>query len=271
MLSAMRVTFREELLVAGSGVGRGDVAGSARRELTVTDIAGTLEVRVHRLEQEGAEFDDSCRQAARLGLAAVLCRPEAVARAAALVGDRPVAVATAVDFYWPGQPPPSCAQLREHAQRLVDHGADDLGLVISQEELAAGWDVELSHRIAALREVMEPIGGTTRALLCTDGLQEERLTDACREASAAGAQLVQGGTWGSDRTGFDQIRTMRDALPAGTLLKWATPVRSVHVLLLALAHGVDRCNTDQPGLLLRQVQRMHATGRIDLPREGRDF
>lgn len=69
--------------------------------------------------------------------------------------------------------------------------------------------------------------GMTRVLLHTQALPDPQLTQACHEASRAGARLVQGGTWAGDKAAFDQLRTMREVLPASTLLKWATPVRSL--------------------------------------------
>jgi deoxyribose-phosphate aldolase len=61
--------------------------------------------------------------------------------------------------------------------------------------------------------------------------------------------MVQGGTWLGERAGFRHVTLMREALGAGPLLKWTNPVQSLHVLLLAIAEGVDRFNTDIDGIL----------------------
>lgn len=259
-------------MVASSSPGHGpQTSGVARRRLAVADVARSLEVQLHHPNLTGLEFNRMCQQAVRLGVAAVLCRPKMVGTASAVVKGSGVAVATTVDHHHPGGAASSPTQLRAHAQELVDQGANELSIVVTRDALAHGWSPGASTRIETVGEVLDSIGGTTRVLLHTDDLPGRQLTRVCQEASRAGARLIEGGTWAGDQTAFDQLRAMREALPVGTLLKWASPVRSLPMLLLAVAHGADRCNAQQPHLILRQARHMHSAGPIEVPRQGLDF
>lgn len=102
------------------------------------DVTGSLEARLIHPNLTGVEFTNMCHQVVGLGMAAVLCRPDMVATAAAAVKGSRVAVATAVDFHRPGQALSSRARLRATAQGLVDQGADELGIVITGDSLRHG-------------------------------------------------------------------------------------------------------------------------------------
>ena len=81
---------------------------------------------------------------------------------------------------------------------------------------------------------------------------------------------MQGGSFHGDRATVTQIEVMRDALQGGVLLKWTQPVRSVEMMLVAMALGVDRFNGNIPDLL-SSAKLSSATAPLMLPIYGVDF
>jgi hypothetical protein len=86
----------------------------------------------------------------------------------------------------------------------------------------------------------------------------------------SGAALVQGGSFRGDRATFSQIETMRGILPFPVLLKWTQPIRSVEMMLVCMALGVNRFNGDIP-TLLADAKRSSQSAPLMLPIYGVDF
>ena len=107
-----------------------------------------------------------------------------------------------------------------------------------------------------------------RVHLDTAGMTDDAVRRACRALRAARVWMVQAGTWHGPRTSFHLIRVMREALGEATRLKWTSPVPSVHGMLLAIAEGVDRCNTDDTFALLRAAEQHARYGPLTVPRPG---
>jgi hypothetical protein len=101
------------------------------------------------------------------------------------------------------------------------------------------------------------------------GLSREELLDAARASADAGAWLIQCGSWRGDRTRFDWVVDVRAALPPDVLVKWTRPVRSLDLMLLGMAEGVDRFNADT-SLIVRQARERDRAGGIRVPRPGVD-
>src|SRR6476661_4093813 len=240
-----------------------------REVVTADSVAAALEHRLHRPDIDQGQLRRGCDYAAEMGLAAVLCRPEHVATAARRLTGSGTAVVTAVAFHDSTVRHHDPVDLAAEALGLVDAGASEVALVV-----APGLDGDclhlISEQVAAVVEAVSPEARTVRVLLNTTDASRELLSDCTALVGAAGVTLVQGGSFHGDRATFSQVEAMRQALPPAVLLKWTQPVRSIEMMLVCMALGVDRFNGDVPELL-KSARRSSQRGPLMLPIYGVDF
>ena len=241
-----------------------------RDVVTTQGFAARLEHRLHWPEVDVERLVEGCDYAAEVGLAAVLCRPEHVGEAARRVAGTATAAVTALAFHDPTHRRHSPGDLAEEAEELVAAGASAVALVVAPRLDDGGCLHLLKEQVCAVVEVVSRQGRNLRVLLNTTGITNPQVSESTAVAGAAGVSLVQGGSFHGDRATFTQIEAMRDALPPGVLLKWTQPVRSVEMMLVAMALGVDRFNGDIPDLL-SSAKRSSANGPLMLPIYGVDF
>lgn len=230
-------------LATGTGF---DVRG--RRLITVAEVAHGLEMDLHFDHVAAGGFEQGCRLALEQGLAAVTCRPEQLPHAARELAGSRVAIVTALQVRSRREAPVSVAGWRREARALSGRGASELAVIATPERLRAGGGSLFFEALEELLSTQRTDGYRLRVHLDTGGLTDQEITAACRRFAAAGVGMVQAGAWHGDRTGFRQLVRMRTALGPGPLLKWTHPV-TFHVMLLAIAYGVDRFNADVLKLL----------------------
>ncbi len=243
----------------------------SRQWAEVADLASRLERRIYLVPCDDAALEHECAQAREWGLGAVICPPEQVAAATRHLGGSGVQVVTGLPRSEPGSQPQSGTALVREATRLAADGAAWLGVAAARAQLTGPG---LSAFCALLRpvcSVLDEQGSALRVLLNLRGLSGPEITDACEALVAAGVGLVQGGSaQGPDRSGLSQIQVMRAALPPSVLLKWTHPVRTVDIMLICIAEGVDRFNADIAKLLASASEAAGNT-KLRLPVRGLDY
>ncbi|MGN6753392.1 MAG: hypothetical protein ACTHJJ_12675 [Intrasporangium sp.] len=122
-------------------------------------------------------------------------------------------------------------------------------MIANLERLGQDRRASFVAAVQRLASLQEQGGYRLRVHLDPTGLSDSAITDACELFGACGVWMVQGGTWLGERVGFRHVTLMRGALASGPLLKWTNPVPSLHVMLLALAEGVDRFKADVATIL----------------------
>ncbi|MGO4664528.1 hypothetical protein AB4Z14_21935 [Terrabacter sp. 2TAF16] len=222
-----------------------------RQQLTLAQVAGRLDHRLHLPGIGIPELKAGCQLAVDHHLAAVTCRTEHVGVAAAHLAGTGVPVVTAIGFSDPRSAPVNEAAYVEEAQILADSGATELGVIASAARLAAGAEPSFLGLVERLLKMQDNHGFRLRVHLDTAGLADEQILTTCRQLAAAGVRMVGCGTWQGHRAGFRQVVLMREALGAGVLLKWAALVTSLHMMLLGIAEGVDRFNAEVTPVLPR--------------------
>lgn len=240
-----------------------------REVVTRESFADALEHRLYGADVDQGELRRGCDYAAEVGLAAVLCRPEHVAIAARrLLGSGVATVAPLALHDAARQRDP--AALAAEALELVAAGAAQVALTVDPGLDGEGGLHLVREQVAAVIEAVAPQGGKLRVLLNTTNACKAQVRECTALVGARGPTLVQGGSFRGDRTTFSQIEAMRHALPAGVLLKWAEPVRTVEMMLLCMSLGVTRFNGDIP-TLLAAAKRSSQLGPLMLPISGVDF
>lgn len=238
--------------------------------MSVEDVAQVLEMRVHGPDFTAEQVSQRARQASRLGLGAVLCRPEHVRVAAEAVRGSRVEVGTAVDFHARGGPLDGLAVLTNQTKALVDRGATVIALIATQQRLAIDGGRAFAAALDAVTIAAHQRGASSRAVIDVGRMDLEQELAAATLCLDAGASLIQVGVWDGRRANFGHMRQLRSALGPRVLLKWTTPVRSIDVLLLAVAEGMDRFNGDVDSLL--DEARSRAESRpMAVPLHGWDY
>lgn len=240
-----------------------------REVVTVASIAARLEHRLHWPDVDSEDLARGCDYAVGAGLAAVLCRPEHIAAAARQVAGTTTAAVTALAFHDPSRPQ-APAELAAEAVDLVSAGASEVALIVAPGLESDGYLHLVSERVQAVVESVTPQGGKLRVLLNTTDMTHEEVGSCTAAVGAAGAWLVQGGSFHGDRATFRQVETMRESLPGDVLLKWTQAVRSVEMMLVCMGLGVDRFNGDIPALL-QAARRSSDLAPLMVPLYGTDF
>lgn len=241
-----------------------------REVITPQGIAERLEHRLHWPYVDADQLMQGCEYAAEAGLGAVLCRPEHVRAAARHVGGTATGAVTALAFHDTTHKPHRPADLATEAAELVSVGATEVALIVAPGFAHGDCLNLLKEQVCAVVEVVTSEGAGLRVLLDTTGVTNPQVSSYTGVAGRAGVCLIQGGSFRGDRATFSQIETMRDALPGTVLLKWTQPVRSVEMMLVSMALGVDRFNGDIP-TLLSAAKRSSELGPLMLPVHGVDF
>jgi deoxyribose-phosphate aldolase len=243
---------------------------AGRRELTLAEFASHLEHRLYCTDGTPASLSQGCSLAVASGFAAVVCLPEHVNYVAGHVQGSETAVVTALGWHGSDREPLTVGRVLEDAESLAEQGATELALVATAARMGSADCPEFEALVSALVDAMGPLGVRVRAMLDTEHLDGEFIRAACTRLVRAGVPMVQGGSWRGERAGFSQIEVMRAALPPQVLLKWTQPVRSVDVMLLCIAYGVDRFNGDAADLMAA-ASRIEESGALTVPLPGRDY
>lgn len=243
---------------------------SGRSLLTLGEFAQRLDHRLHFPHLQAADLAAGCRYATDNGLAAVTCLPERVPEVARHLRGTDVSIATALDVHEAGAVHVADAEWTSEACRLADQGATELAVVASAARLAGADRDSFLQRLNRLLTLQDVGRFRVRVHVDVHGLSDDQLRQVSHDFEEAGVWMVQAGAWTNQRSAFRSLLVMRAALGPDVLLKWTTPVPSYHVMLLAIAEGVDRFNGDVPALL-RDFIRESRYGPVSVPRPGLDY
>jgi deoxyribose-phosphate aldolase len=246
-----------------------------RRQLSLAQLAGHLDHRLHLEPIDRKSLSEGCRVAAPLGFAAVTCRPDQVPQAAALLRHTEVAVVSAIGWQQPSTWVPTEQEMFDEGLGLVELGASELGIIINATRLGTTANVDnggvfLSALIAMIAR-QEEYGYRIRVHLEPCGLTHETVRDVCRVLADTGVWMVQAGSWQGPRASYRHLLPMREALGCRPLLKWTTPISSFHVMLLAMGDGVDRFNAEDAPGLLAEAQHQAQLAPLAIPLAGIDY
>lgn len=243
---------------------------AAREVITVAELAARLEKRLYAASITEAGVREGCVAAARQKVAAVITRPEHLEVAAAVLEGSGVGLATAVSWHGRDNERLDGDEVVAEAKDLARRGATELAYIVTAVRLEHDEGREVAQHVRAMVEAVGPLGVRVRTIVATEDLTDGEICRTCGDAAAAGAAMVQGGSWRAGRAGLSQIETIRAALPPEVLVKWTDPVKAVSTMLLCISLGVDRfnCDVDQ---LLADAARAEWLAPLTIPAKGLDY
>lgn len=240
-----------------------------REIVTPKSLAAALEHRLHTPDIDQGALQRGCDYAAEAGLATVLCRPDHIAIAARQLTDTGTAAVTALAFHDSAPQPHDPGELAAETLELLSAGASEVALIIAPGRESACLHM-IGEQLDAVVGTATPQGRKVRVLIDTTDATKDQMIACTVLVGTSGVALVQGGSFRGDRATFSQIETMRGTLPSPVLLKWTQPVRSVEMMLVCMALGVNRFNGDIP-TLLAEAKRSSQSAPLMLPIYGVDF
>lgn len=176
----------------------------ARLAISLVDLTNLAD------DCDDGAVDLLCDRAVRAGTAAVCVWPDFVARAAARLAERPVTVATVVNFPTGDERPFATGVLTE---RALDDGADEIDVVLPYRTFAAGDRDRADAVLSTVRSVVDG-RGIVKVILETGELTEpDLIADAARFAIDHGADFVKTSTGKTEVSAtLEAARVMLDAI-----------------------------------------------------------
>lgn len=128
------------------------------------------------------------------------------------------------------------------AQYAVEHGADEIDMVMAIGQLKSGNENAVYEDIRAVVESAN--GAVVKVILETGLLTDEEIRMACRIVAEAGAHFVKTSTgFGPRGATVEDVKLMRMASPEHVRVKAAGDIRTRTDAEKMIAHGASRIGT----------------------------
>jgi deoxyribose-phosphate aldolase len=206
--------------------------------VTVHQIAKTIDHSLLRPELTIVEVVDGCGVAAQYDVASVCARPLDVRRCMQELAGTDVLVGTVIGF-------PHGANLTAtkvfEAQRAMEDGAVELDMVLPIGWLRSGEIDYVRSDVAAVVEVAHAGGAIVKVILENAYLTDAEKVAGCLACEAAGADYVKTSTgFAPSGATLDDLRLMRATVSPTVKVKAAGGVRTLDSLIECLNVGIDR-------------------------------
>jgi deoxyribose-phosphate aldolase len=206
--------------------------------VTVRQIAKTIDHSLLRPELTISEVVDGCAVAAAYDVASVCARPLDVRRCVQELAGSDVLVGTVIGF-------PHGANLTAtkvfEAQCAMEDGAVELDMVLPIGWLRSGEIDYVRDDVAAVVEVAHAGGSIVKVILENAYLTDEDKVAGCLACEAAGADYVKTSTgFAPSGATLADLRLMRATVSPSVKVKAAGGVRTLDSLIECLNAGIDR-------------------------------
>jgi deoxyribose-phosphate aldolase len=224
--------------------------------VTVRSIAALIDHAILKPELTDDEVAAELDLAERWGVFSVCVRPSDVPRSVARLGSSGVLTGTVIGF--PHGTTSTSAKVAE-SRRALDDGAAELDMVLHIGRLRSGDTAAVEDDIRAVVE--EAHGRLVKVILETVFLSDDEVVEGSRAAERAGASFVKTSTgFAGGGATLHHLALMRGSVSHAVRLKASGGVRSLDTLLEMRGIGVDRFGTSATDTILRDVERLVATG-----------
>ncbi|WP_156400022.1 hypothetical protein [Phycicoccus sp. Soil748] len=241
-----------------------------RTVISAAELATRLDKRLYASGITDSAVHQGCVAAVRQGVAAVITRPEHLELASDVLRGSGVGLATAIRWHGRDDELLVVDDVVKEAESLVGSGATEVAYIITPARLEPEEGRQVANHVAKVVETVVPRGAKVRTIMASEDLTEDEIQRTCQQVAAAGAWMVQGGSWRPGRTGLNHVETIRAALPPEVLVKWTEPIRALSTMLLCMSLGVDRfnCDVDQ---ILSDARRAEWLAPLTIPAKGLDY
>ena len=229
-------------------------------KLTPHDIAKMLD---HSTQQPYLTEDDirkGCEIALRYDTASVCARPGDMQLVASLLKGSDVKVCTVIGFPHGNHKPE--IKLAE-SRAALDDGCVELDMVINIGKLLHGDDQYVADEIKAICDLAHSRDAKVKVIIETCFLNDEQKRRACKIAAANGADWVKTSTgYGTAGCVIDDLRLMRQSVPADCQVKGSGGIRDLDTVLAARKAGASRCGVSATVKIMEEAERRYAEGTL---------
>lgn len=218
-------------------------------QLSVADVAATIDHAILKPELTLAEVDAELDVAARYALFSVCVRPGDIRHVVERLEGTGVATGTVIGF--PHGTTSTAAKVAEAKQALAD-GAVELDMVLNIGRLRSALIDDVEQDIRAVVEAAD--GHVVKVILETAYLDEGQIIAACHAAERAGASFVKTSTgFAGGGATVEHLTIMRAEVSDAVQVKASGGVRSLDTLLEMRELGVTRFGTSASATILDDV------------------
>jgi deoxyribose-phosphate aldolase len=214
-------------------------------------LASRIDHTLLRPDATEAQIIQLCQEAVAHGFASVCVPPCYVALAAGQLAGTAVKVGTVIGFplgYTAGS-----VKFKE-AETALYNGADELDMVMNISAFKSGNTGFVQAEIADLVELCHMHEAVLKVIIETALLSEAEIVTACQLCAAAEADYVKTSTGFASRgASFEDIRLMRQTLPATVHIKASGSIRSRAAALALVAAGADRIGSSNSLALITEA------------------
>jgi ribokinase len=238
------------ILLPGNGSADPPVREPPDISLSPRDLARTIDHTLLTADAPIEAYDSLCDEALRYGFQAVCVNSGQVAHVAERLAGSDVKVCAVVGF--PLGAMDSGAKAFE-ARRAVEHGADELDMVMNVGALKSGDLGAVEEDIRAVRQAApEPV--VLKVILETCLLSDQEKVAACRTAMRAGADFVKTSTGFSTggATSVD-VALLRKSVGPGKGVKASGGIREYQGAMEMIAAGADRIGSGSGVQIMESV------------------
>lgn len=218
--------------------------------MTKRELAKMIDTTLLRATATQEEITDLCHEAEKWGMAAVSINPSWVSYCAKLLKDSSVAVNSTVGF--PLGATTASVKIRE-AKEAIEHGADELDMVINIGAMKSGFPAFVGQEIGALVKAVGDI--PVKVILETCYLTDEEKIAVCQMAMDHGAAYVKTSTgYGTAGATVDDVKLMRNVVGESLGVKAAGGIRTYFDAMAMVEAGASRIGTSAAVDILSEIE-----------------
>ncbi len=185
-------------------------------------------------------IDQLCQEAITHGFFAVCVPPFYVPRAARLLAENDVQVATVIGF--PLGYAATAAKVEE-IKRAIDDGADELDVVINICAVkSANWSY-VRNDIDSMTRAVHLKGRRIKVILETNLLTEAEIQQVCDICAASGVNFVKTSTGFNGGATVEMVTFLRNHLPNTIAIKASSGIRTPEMAEKLIEAGAKRLGT----------------------------
>lgn len=209
--------------------------------LTVAEVARMIDHSVLLPAMTDADLVRGVEICRRYGVGCLVPKTFQIPRAKALLQGTSITLCCPIAFPQ-GLNPPEVK--RREAQWALDHGAQELDMVLNITALKSGDLAHVAQDIAGVVGVASRCGAPVKVILETCLLTREEIISACRIAEAEGAAFVKTSTQTQPAGAtVEVVRLMRQTLGPGVQVKASGYITDCDKLLALYEAGARRFGT----------------------------
>ena len=136
-------------------------------------------------------------------------------------------------------------------------------MVINIGKLLHGDDQYVGDEIKAICDLAHSRNAKVKVIIETCFLNDEQKRRACKIAAENGADWVKTSTgYGTAGCVIDDLRLMRESVPADCQVKGSGGIRDLDTVLAARAAGASRCGVSATVKIMEEAERRFAEGTL---------